>query len=475
MKRFLIPLLLLFVACSSHELSEGLMTSYDFDKQTKGLSSVGNNCFVVNENDLNNFVKFRTLEGKSKNKNVVLEDIQPIEYNGITSLYVIKYQEGFEVISADKRSPVPLASNSKAQYSEVEDYTGFSGHLSLLAEEVWYSLHDLLGKPTPGAEENIQASLDFWKMVNADRSFIESHSNDKSLSKQGEGGLDGGWFLFDVETVEEVYDSIPHLTSTTWHQFNPYNYYCPYDLNQNNSLVKCPAGCVAVAGAQMLYYLHSKDGIPVNSPSTGYCQGYVYDNSYVQYFGDPSPTTWDNMIIPRSNYFDFWAALLVGDVGQRLDMEYHYDGSGAYVSDLVDVFNAYGWDCLYYGVYDSYPVVSSLLSGYPVVCGGSRNEQSKGKIGHSFLIDSYKRYRTKTITTYEWVDFEPLGPGIHQVQLMQTTEYGSPHVSYYRMNWGQVSTVANDTWCSLDGVWQYESLPPYIYDQEMICYFTPQS
>ena len=49
--------------------------------------------------------------------------------------------------------------------------------------------------------------------------------------------------------------------------------------------------------------------------------------------------------------------------------------------------------------------------------------------------------------------------------------YSSPHISYYGMNWGQGGS-GNESWCSMEGIWQYQNNPPYVYDREMIHNFT---
>jgi len=239
-------------------------------------------------------------------------------------------------------------------------------------------------------------------------------------------------------------------------------------------VVDCPAGCVAIAGSQMLYYLHSKDGIPITSPASGSCTGHVYDNSYVQSFWNFSSSTWSAMQTPRTYISDIYAALLVGDVGKKLNMSYAWNGSGAYTSDLKDdVFQPYGWNCVYSNAYLSNKIVSNLQNGFPVVCAGDREDRGINKIGHAFLVDRYKRYRTKTTSYYEWEYDDPNYPGLlPNIRPKTEISYGSPHISYYGMNWGQWNTTANASWCSLSGVWQYNNLPPYQYDRKMVYDFS---
>lgn len=477
MKEFGFPLsllvLILIFSCSDRhsllypERHNALLTK---TLLSKGLQEE----FVIRERDINNYVAFRILEGKSKGKRVILSDITPIRWDSIPCLYVLQYENGFEIISADKRSPVPVAVNEHGEFDKCNDPEGFGGHLSLLASEIWMSLNGLLSPPSQEEQIIIQSSVDFWRMIDADSLFIAEHLT-RGTQTQNKGRIPNGyWEMVEVSSEEEVYDSIAHLISTRWYQRGIYNHYCPEDRDTNNHIDKCPAGCVAIAGAQMLYFLHNKTGVPTTSPASGSCVGFVYDSSYVQNFWNYSSSTWSTMQ-PRY-YNDTCAALLVGDIGKRVHMEYGWDGSHGHTQNLVDsVFSPYGWNCLYSDDYNSSIIVSSLSNGYPVVCAGSRLVRGVKHKGHAFLVDRYKRFRTKTLVTWRWV---PLNndPGGSPILLPPDDKYiySSPHILYYGMNWGQVYTDPNNTWCSLSGVWQYDSLPPYIYNRRMIYNFSMQ-
>lgn len=100
--------------------------------------------------------------------------ITPIEWEGLECLYVLQYQEGYEIISADKRSPIPIAYNDQGNFDFSEDSEVFLEHLNLLAEEIWFSLNGYGDNPGPEAWEMIESSLDFWRMVNADNDYIIS-------------------------------------------------------------------------------------------------------------------------------------------------------------------------------------------------------------------------------------------------------------------------------------------------------------
>lgn len=425
--------------------------------------------YTLKETDLHNFVRFRELEGLSQNNPVSLQEIIPIQWENVNCLYVIQYEDGFEIISADKRSPIPIAIHKSGFFNKSEEIEGFRAHLDLLAEEIWFSLHGELDITEPEILRKIESSLDFWSIVNSEVATIQRYKDNTKGHFFPDPMLPlGHWELVDVESEEIVYDSIPHLITSRWAQDGIYNLFCPDDINQNNDTVRCPAGCVAIAGAQMLYFLHYETGVPVSSPTTGYCITHFSPRHWNQIFDNYSTNTWN--LMTSSSSTDTLAALLIGDVGKKLRMDYQWDGSEADTEDLVDdVFAPYGLDCSYIDHYDPIVITSSLISHYPVVCAG-RRQTNEGKVGHAFLVDSYKRYRTKTTLHYEWVCDDPNGPVITDYQ--QEITYSSPHISYYQMNWGYGPDSNNDIWCSLSGIWQYGDRTPYTYHQRMIYNFT---
>lgn len=471
----------MIVGCSLEQSASMGNEQKDFPLQTKAVCTGDDMAeYMLSETDLQRFVKAKELA----KPNVTVSEIVPIMFNEIPCLYVVQYEDGFEIISADKRSPIPIATCDTGIFNECNDPEGFGGHIESIAEQVWFSLNGYYDNPSPETEEYIQSSLDFWKLVNADSTYIANNSveikeeGDNSQTRDPNPNPDPGhWELIDVINEDILYDSIPHLTTTTWYQDFIYNEYCPEDIDSLGIMIgPCPAGCVAIAGAQMLYFLHNKLGVPASSPGSGSCTGYVFDNSYEQLFWNYHANTWENMVAPRCPYpgSDTYAALLVGDVGKRLNMNYSYYGSGAHMSDLVNnVFSPYGINSTYHYGYNSNIIISSLLSGYPVVCSGSRDAKGVNHIGHCFLIDGYKRVITKTTYYYEWSTDDPTIIRVHPFVPRKTeVTYSSPYIKYYCMNWGQWNTAPNDVWCSIYGVWQYSDYPPYQYEHKMIYNFS---
>ena len=437
--------------------------------------------FFVGEADIMNYAHYVYLKGLSNDEEIKIESITPYYFNGQICMYVLQYSKGFEIISADKRSPIPLVYNSKERIDLEKSNEAFRSHLDCIAEDVWASLNNpkLYENLDDESLKNIQSSITFWYLVNADSLYIEQHGIPVERLSPGDVPIlpedppyPGHWdvCLRDVDTV--VVDSIPHLVQTHWSQSFPFCDYCPHDIH-DGVIYQCPAGCVAVAAAQVMYFLHGAINAPESSPSYGYCSGSV-NLGYSQYFSDYSSETWQDMY-PTTDP-NHYAAYLIGDIGKRLPTSYHYNGSLAFTSHLPDsVFTPYGVNSRYRGpgYYDRDTLVNQLLIGFPVICGGQYMVRSNEYEGHTFIIDSYMRTQVVQTFVYDWVYDYPYNNLIlpfipRRIEVTYTT----PVVTHYRMNWGYGIDPNDDTWCLVSGVWQYPNDPPYTYNREMVYGFS---
>jgi len=435
-----------------------------------------NDDYFVSIEDISNYVSFKSLEGLSRNENRVVENVIPVKWKDATCLYILQYEKGFEVISADKRSPLPLMKDDNGVLESPTEADPMGYHILTLAEDVWLSLYhnDLLGKPDQETIENMESSLFFWKLISGDFDAIRNHSL-QTKSQLDTIILDpdhGHWQFVGVTTTVEAYDTVNHMTTTWWHQQNPFNNYCPFSLN--SLPYRCPAGCAAIAGAQLLYYLHYKIGVPTQSPSTGSCSGFV-ETGYTQSFGDYSSGTWDQMRSLTDPYH--YAAMLVGDIGKKVHMYYSSEGSGTTLEALRDsALYSYGIQCSTYNYYNGNILRTYLSAGVPLLCSGfdwSIDELGDTTVtGHAFLVDGYIRSRQKMTLIYEWVFDDPgQSPGY---QIIKTTvQYNAPYITMYQMNWGQGYGYSyNDTWCGMNGVWQMGNYT-FNHNRSMLCNFRP--
>lgn len=360
-----------------------------------------------------------------------------------TLLYVCEnVDSGWTIYSSDTRVPAVVAQSSTGTYSDIKQNDNAFAWLMTIAEDMKV-IKNLPDDRLNFTGEEIERNKEFWKSISDPDNYVkEKLAEDKTRTITPPPLVSGHYVFRATKTYTEIYDSIPRLTTTNWHQDSNYNMYCPY--KSDNSGERAPAGCVAIAGAQMLYFLHNHFGVPETAPSEAYCYGYVNTNyNWAQ-------TSYNSTIWNTMNVYSSDAAPLIADVGRRVGMSYGNDGSGAQTSDLVDdVFAPYGISCTY-STYDKDELKTELQNGIPVILSARTTEA-----GHAFIADRYRRERTVTKHCYEWeYDFFPPGVPLPYIPPMEEFEYSTPTICEIGMNWGWGSEYNNENeWYALTDDW----------------------
>lgn len=209
-----------------------------------------------------------------------------------------------------------------------------------------------------------------------------------SISKRGHfsENINTEWTcIFTPKDAKNVNYCVEPLIKTKWGQGAPYNALCPND---------CPAGCGAVAMAQLMNYW--------KNPAKGVgCHHYTPETH--PEFGEQSAffgiTTydWDNMPNYITNYspqvkIDA-VSTLIYHCGVSLDTDYNYEGVGS-SADFLSIKNAlqtyfqYDSTCFYLERIYQEEWISSLKNeinaSRPVLYAG---HGSHG--GHGFICDGY--------------------------------------------------------------------------------------
>lgn len=439
--------------------------------------------YIVSEEDLEAFIHNRILESKSKGSEIFVLSVTPYSFDGIPVFYVIDYNEGWEIVSADKRGPIVLGHNDTGSFDENMTNEPLLCWIESLGGDIISRRYD------SGHEENISewaiereaACLKHWSSINAESVFIRNYIPETKVIHDSIMPPPGGhWELRSVESETLVDTVVNHLTQTSWHQHRPHNNACPFKSTPNlaDSVIadiRSPAGCVAIAAAQLLYYYHYKIGTPVNAPSSAYCndRNNASPAPVVHIDTTMSSTVWNAMSLNTHGSYDASYAL-IADIGKRVNMDYGDSGSGALSSDLQSVFSYYGLSLTYYDSYQPVLMLSSLQRGFPcyVSAYGTREHHFFNYYtysnGHAFLVDGYKSYYTKYTKTYEWI--EPLSPDEQSIiEDMIVIEYSTPYITTIQMNWGWDTSNNNETF-SISGDWETivnGQTRNYIYEREM--------
>lgn len=376
------------------------------------------------------------------------------DYND-TLLYVCGKQDGGWIIySSDTRVPAIIAQSDEGSFELLMQNENAKAWIESIAEDMRI-IKSLDDDKLNFSEEEIERNKSFWSSISSPDKYVKKMLKQNTTRGIGDDIVfepSGHYELAYSRTYSEVYDSISRLTTTNWRQTYPYNSCCPYLLD---NVLRAPAGCVAFAGGQMLYFLHNHLGVPETAPSQGYCYGNINDYpnyNWSQY--DYNSTIWSQMI-----QTDSCAAPLLADIGRRLNMQYDGDGGDVSAEDLVNnVFAPYGISCTY-SSYDTNTVRTSLFGGIPVILCAWYTEQRSNNptlIGHTFIADRYKRERIVTENCYEWVwDFIPPDGGpLTLVPETYVYTYSSPEITMIGMNWGwgDYYNISSE-WFSLTGDW----------------------
>jgi len=285
-----------------------------------------------------------------------------------------KDKNGFIIISADQRIHAVLGYSFTEEFSENDQSPAFKEWMNHYKEQIIYAIQNNL-TPDP-------AIRDIWKQY--------SNKIEFKSTKQ----------LSEVEP----------LISTKWSQRSYYNNLCPADadISCTGSLNgHVPAGCVAVAMAQIMKYWK----YPVtNNPITGYDDplSYYDDGTSITYgwIPDVGETTydWDNMpdIIdiaasPDPEQIDA-VSTLIYHCGVAVQMNYGPPSKGSGAGSSINAFKDYfkyspdiqDIDRSNYDNDEDWVNIlkNELDNNRPVYYSGYQNDEWDG--GHAFVCDGYQ-------------------------------------------------------------------------------------
>jgi len=434
--------------------------------------------YFVTDKDVEAYIHFKELLAKGQGKEFAVQEVVPMGLNDEATLaYLLNYNEGWEIISADKRAPVVLASGEVESFSLKEVPENVIAWIECLESDV-LSLRLCKDRPEWAEDEvweKMLSSIDIWLAINADNSYI-ARSIEGARVEPGEGH----WELYSVSSTTVLYDSLRHLTTTAWNQESPYNNYLPYRTDHPTE--RAWAGCSAVACAQMLFYLHKTYGYPVSTPRTVYCTGHVPSSHYtITLSTELSSTIWDEMFEHGEFYWNPQnakdsAAVLIATAGKLLNVSYKNDGGHLTDNNRIknDFFNYYGISCTK-AAYNSSTVKTELLRGMPVIVSAYSNDVNPLGIhlyytgGHIWLIDGYKRSRTQTTYTYLFV-YPENTPRPDEPEYRIEVTYSSPFITKFKMNWGEAYQYNNYDF-EMTGNWTIQG-DNYQYDRTMFTGFS---
>ena len=213
-----------------------------------------------------------------KSQNSDIKSVYTNNYKGLTSYYVINFEEGgFVIVSADDRvMPILAYSLENSAPEEVNN-----------AEVIWW---------LDGYHKQIEYAV------------TNNLDNSESLIE---------WNNIRNEYFPKAGKDVTPLLTTTWDQEAGYDDYCPAGTY---------TGCVATATAQIMNYYEF--------PVTG-AKSHAYDHpTYGNQSADFSTGNYDWASMPDASGNDA-VAWLMYHCGVAVDMNYGTTGSGAFSGDVT--------------------------------------------------------------------------------------------------------------------------------------------
>lgn len=369
--------------------------------------------------------------------------------DGDTLMYLVNYEDskGWKIISSDSRTPAILAESEIGCFSVDDNTHGIQAWIDIVSNNIKRIRH------LP------DSALSFSPL---DIALNRSTWTGERVVRRGPGNGYGYWEEIVSSEIED-YVIQDHFVAK-WHQHEPYNQYCP--LKTDGSGDRTPAGCVAVAGSEVLYYLHNQIGKP----------RFMYTNvSYTAdsiIFSNPDSTIWASMN-PQCQFISYSnlpEAVMIRYVGAASATDYHNSFSWALPMALrVLVFNGLGITC-FSGAYDESIVKESMNSMMPVIVTASDQMiPVNGRI-HCFVIDGFRMVRTKYTIYHHW-DQNPESPNPHILPDYYSYEYSPPFIYQIKINWGWESQwlipPVNDGWYSLTAHWEVQNGETYNYNNNV--------
>lgn len=405
----------------------------------------GSFSYSVSLEDMERYVRFIKLAYKKDARSII-----PVPDKGETALYIVNYESGWQLVSADKRATVVLGESEEGEFSMASDNMNMRSWIETLIEEILIlkreeDIPEGIGEDALAEMKN---NLHFWSAVTAD-SILFRDSLSKTKTEIDPDDL-GYWELVSVDVDSTFYDAPPRLISTHWSQYEPFNYYCPV-VENSFPIQNKAAGSVSVAGAQMAYFLHNLIGYPETAP--GHAQGYPLGNPTHYYLSDETDLVWPYMSNNSMYNGCYSASMLITSIAYAVFTNFSWPQTTYLNMDtnlgyLADYFASKGVSCSTH-YFSEGLIGTSLLNGTPVIATAKQTSQTEAD-RHCFIIDGYKRYNVTYTYTYIW-HYDDGSPSYYAPDVV--IDNVGLQVTQYCMNWGWGGVYDNSYYVSSAAGW----------------------
>lgn len=396
--------------------------------------------------------------GKTKGNTI---KIGVVEKDNDTLAYIVNYNAGWELLAADDRY-TPILAKGEGEYNLEELNPG---------QKVWLeselsNIKALRDGALVIDNVEIKRNQNFWRKLEGPQTITKADGDPYEDNQY--------WELVEIIDYDYEVETTGHLINTKWGQGTPWNCYVPFVEGFSGS--RCLVGCVGVAGAQLLNFLHYDISKPVNFYTSGVFTGDKDDYTYS--FSNTSATAWDGMAV---NMFDSSSsinqtALLLAWVAYQIRSDFGENGTEAKVSDLRNILADLGITFLS----SDYDNMTNDISYYlknkrqPCILSAYRNRVSIGGVtfsytdGHAWLVDGYHTDKYYTKYVYRWSS--RTDNHIYEYNEIKE-EVEVTEEDYLLMNWGWDGYGDNSLYASgPNATWQVDDYH-YRFDRDIVYNF----
>ena len=441
MKRIAILFSVLCLASCSLTDDYTLNTLHDVDINslilTKGSDDFFQRDFSISLEDLDVYLRFYTPEGKE------VVDVTPITlYDDKVQGFLVTFNDGWALLSADKRTNAVLAESEKGNFNLEDPNDPNEGRKVLIKSY----LSEVKAIQDFSSEEEANRFLGKRAMVEMENNalFWDLMTNPNKVLTRPHTKVEPNYVyvLDDIQYDTITLEVVNHLTQTRWIQTYPYNQYYPYtDMYMTDQY---PTGCVPLAGAQMLYFMNDNFGVPEYAPTHAAFGGFPPYHYWSQ--TGSSSTIWEDM----NDQDGQAAAVFIADVANRAGVSFINNNgdymTGSTLQSLESVFNYYGIDVDTYTYSPDSVEYYIMERGIPVIADASYTPSGPYS-NHTFIIDAgLKGQRRATYYYQKLYDDGTYGLGYH------VYVYENVYIWKIGINWGMGSGYDYD-WYLSTGNW----------------------
>jgi len=374
-----------------------------------------------------------SMRGKTIQTRAQTEEIDTL------SVYLIEYEKngvkGFSIASDDYRIPLVLALSENGSLAD----TLYNQGLAIYIEGLGALCQQQLEEYYDAEQENESIDTRGLIVYKPSKPNIDSYLMTRTIGDD--------WLGVSIAYTSDgtVVRDINPLLRTKWNQWSPYN---------NKVKTGCPAGCVAVATAQIMAYFKKP-----------YTEDYWNELTTLSYVPTGNPVLSDRV------------ATLMATVGAGVGTKYDSDGSGADFTDASPYLRSVGISNTCHSSLTTERVIHSLINAMPVMGNEKRTKIIPGfyKNGHVWIIDGlYQFDYTSTVSYYEVYDEFLVPSRVTESDWEYVVECGfkwkktqRQTATYYHINWGW-GGYSDGYYTALN--YSYENNQNYKYDNKMITF-----